>query len=33
MQIKLYEAAETVRQLLEQIDPETGELPNGFERM
>lgn len=31
MQIKLYEAAETVRQLLEQIDPETGELPNGFE--
>jgi hypothetical protein len=31
MKIKLYEAAETVRSLLEQIDPETGELPEGLE--
>lgn len=31
MKIKLYEAAETVRHLLEQIDPETGELPEGLE--
>jgi hypothetical protein len=32
MQITLYKAAETVRHLLEQIDPETGELPEGFEQ-
>lgn len=32
MQIKLYEAAEAVRAMLEQIDPETGELPEGFEQ-
>lgn len=32
MQITLYQAAETVRHLLEQIDPETGELPEGFEQ-
>lgn len=30
--ITLYSAAETVRNLLEQIDSETGELPEGFER-
>jgi len=32
MQIKLYEAAQQVRELLEQIDPETGEMPEGFEQ-
>lgn len=32
MNITLYSAAETVRELLEQIDPETGELPEGFEQ-
>jgi hypothetical protein len=32
MQIKLYEAAEQVRNLLEQIDTETGELPEGYEQ-
>lgn len=32
MQITLYEAANTVRELLEQIDPETGELPPEFEQ-
>lgn len=32
MQIKLYEAAEAVRAMLEQIDPESGELPEGFEQ-
>lgn len=32
MNIKLYEAAEQVRTLLEQIDPETGEIPEGFEQ-
>ena len=32
MQISLYAAAETVRNLLEQIDPETGEIPEGFEQ-
>lgn len=32
MQIKLYEAAEAVRSMLEQIDPESGELPEGFEQ-
>lgn len=32
MKISLYNAAETVRELLEQIDPETGELPEGFEQ-
>jgi hypothetical protein len=30
--LALYEAAATVRELLEQIDPETGELPEGFEQ-
>lgn len=30
--ITLYSAAETVRALLEHIDPETGELPEGFEQ-
>lgn len=32
MNIKLYEAAEAVRSMLEQIDPETGELPEGYEQ-
>ena len=32
MQITLYQAAETVRHLLEQIDPETGEMPDGFDQ-
>ena len=32
MQVTLYEAAATVRELLEQIDPETGELPEGYEQ-
>lgn len=32
MNIQLYNAAATVRELLEQVDPETGELPEGFER-
>jgi hypothetical protein len=32
MKIALYEAAATVRELLEQVDPETGELPEGFEQ-
>lgn len=31
MDIKLYEAADAVRALLDQMDPETGELPEGFE--
>lgn len=31
MKVTLYQAAETVRELLEQIDPETGELPPEFE--
>lgn len=31
MNITLYEAAAQVRGLLEQIDPETGEAPEGFE--
>lgn len=30
--ITLYSAAAQVRELLEQIDPETGELPEGFEQ-
>jgi hypothetical protein len=30
MNITLYRAADEVRDLLEQIDPETGELPEGF---
>lgn len=30
MNIKLYEAADAVRDLLDQVDPETGELPEGF---
>lgn len=32
MQITLYGAAETVREMLEQIDPETGELPEGLDQ-
>ncbi len=32
MNITLYSAATAVRELLDQIDPETGELPEGFER-
>jgi hypothetical protein len=32
MKITLYDAAAQVRELLEQIDPETGELPEGFEQ-
>lgn len=31
MNITLHQATETVRTLLDQIDPETGELPEGFE--
>lgn len=31
MNITLYKAANDVRELLEQIDPETGELPAGFD--
>jgi hypothetical protein len=32
MNITLYKAAEDVRTLLDQIDPTTGELPEGFEQ-
>jgi len=32
MQITLYKAAEEVRHLLEQVDTETGELPEGYEQ-
>lgn len=32
MEITLHKAADDVRQLLDQIDPETGELPEGFEQ-
>jgi hypothetical protein len=32
MQVTLYQAAETVRHLLEQIDPETGEIPEEYEQ-
>jgi hypothetical protein len=32
MDITLYQAAAHVRELLDQIDPETGELPEGFEQ-
>lgn len=32
MNITLYKAAATVRELLEQVDHETGELPEGFEQ-
>jgi len=32
MEITLYQAAEDVRRLLEQIDPETGEMPEGFDK-
>lgn len=32
MQITLHAAADDVRHLLDQIDPETGELPEGFEQ-
>ena len=32
MKITLYDAAATVRDLLDQVDPETGELPEGFEQ-
>lgn len=31
MNITLHQATEQVRELLDQIDPETGELPEGFE--
>lgn len=31
MNVTLYQAAEQVRELLDQIDPETGEMPEGFE--
>lgn len=31
MNISLYQAANDVRDLLDQLDPETGELPEGFE--
>lgn len=31
MQVTLYKAAEEMRHLLEQVDPETGVLPEGFE--
>lgn len=31
MNITLYQAAQEVRELLDQIDPETGELPEGFD--
>lgn len=30
MKITLYRAAETYREILDQIDPETGEIPEGF---
>lgn len=32
MNITLYKAAADVRELLDQIDPETGELPEGYEQ-
>jgi hypothetical protein len=32
MQITLHQAAEGLRDLLDQIDPESGELPEGFEQ-
>jgi Siphovirus Gp157 len=32
MNITLYQAAEELRHLLDQIDPETGEMPEGFEQ-
>lgn len=32
MNVTLYQAAEGVRALLDQIDPETGELPEGFDQ-
>lgn len=32
MDITLYQAAADVRDLLDQIDPETGEIPDGFEQ-
>jgi len=32
MKISLYKAAEQVRDLLDQIDPETGEMPEGFDQ-
>lgn len=32
MNLTLYQAAQDVRELLDQIDPETGELPEGFEQ-
>lgn len=32
MNITLYQAAADVRELLDQIDPETGEVPEGFEQ-
>lgn len=32
MNITLYKAAQDVRDMLDQIDPETGEMPEGFEQ-
>lgn len=32
MNITLYQAAQDVRELLDQIDPESGELPEGFDQ-
>lgn len=32
MNVTLYDAASHVRELLDQIDPETGEIPEGFEQ-
>ena len=32
MQITLHQAAEGLRQMLDQLDPESGELPEGFEQ-
>jgi len=32
MNVTLYDAAAQVRELLEQIDPETGEVPEGFDQ-
>lgn len=32
MQVTLYRASEELRELLDQIDPDTGELPEGFQQ-
>jgi RNase adaptor protein for sRNA GlmZ degradation len=32
MQVTLYKASEDLRELLDQIDPDTGELPEGFQQ-